>query len=93
MRLKPEKIEQLADLVHDTLAKNANLKLQGEKKDITFEIRKVITEDLEAEDQLEADARKILEKHEDEMRRTNVSFDQALRKTKQKLARDRGIIL
>jgi hypothetical protein len=93
MRLKPEKIEQLSELIYDTLAKNPDLKLRGERKDITFEIRRVITEDFQAEEAIEAEARKLLEKHEDEMRRTNVNFDQALRKTKQKLARDRGMVL
>lgn len=93
MRLKPEKIEQLAELIHDSLAKIPDLKLRGERKDITFEIRKVITEDLQAEEDIESEARKLLEKHEDELRRTGVSFDAALRKTKQKLARDRGMVL
>lgn len=93
MRLKPEKIEQLAGLVHDTLARTEGLKLQGTRDDITFVIRQAIADDLKAEEEIEAEARKILEKHEQEMQRTGISFEQMLRKTKDKLARDRGMVL
>lgn len=96
MRLKPEKIEQLSELVYDTLAKlesEEKLKLSGERDAIVFAIKNVITEDLKAEEQLEVEAREILEAHEGELRRSGVSFDQALRKMKQKLARDRGMVL
>lgn len=93
MRLKPEKIEQLATLIYDTLAANPEVKLNGEKKDAVFEIVKAVTEDLKAEDDIEAEARKILEAHEDEIRRSGVRYDQALWKAKQKIARDKGFIL
>jgi hypothetical protein len=93
MRLKPEKIEQLAELVYDALAANAEVKLVGERKDVVFQIVKVVTEDLQAEEAIEAEARKLLEEHENELRRTGVRFDQALWKTKKKIARDKGFIL
>lgn len=93
MRLKPEKIEQLAELIHESLGKNPEVKLQGEKKDIVAEIAKAITEDLQAEDQIEEEARKTLEKHADELRRSGLRSDEALRKVKIKIARDRGFTL
>ena len=93
MRLRPEKIERLAELVYDSLKEHKELKLNGERETILFAIRGVITEDMEAEEEIEAEARKILDDHEDDMRRMGVSLDQMLRKTKQKLARDRGMVL
>lgn len=93
MRLKPEKIEQLSEFIHDRLGLVPDLKLKGEKKDIVFEIVKIITEDLKTEDEIEAEARKILESHEDEIRRSGVRHDIALQKTKLKLARDRKFVL
>ena len=93
MRLKPEKIERLAELVYDSLKEHKELKLNGERETILFAIRGVITEDMEAEEAIEAEARKILDDHEDDMRRMGVNLDQMLRKTKQKLARDRGMVL
>jgi hypothetical protein len=93
MRLKPEKIEQLAELVYDHLAEVDEAKLQGARRDVVFVIRQTIEEDLQAEEAIEAEARRILEEHEDDMRRMGVSWEQMLRKTKQKLARDRGMVL
>ncbi len=93
MRLKPEKIEQLSELVYSTLTGNAELKLGGEKRDAIFEIARVITEDLKIEDEIETEARAILEEHEDDIRRSGVRFDQALWKAKKKIARDKGFTL
>ena len=93
MRLKPEKIEQLADLVYDHLGTIDELKFGGEREAVTLLIRNVITENLKAEDDLEDEARRLLEEHEGMISRRNVNFDQILRKTKEKLARDRNMIL
>jgi len=93
MRLKPDKIEQLSEFIHDRIGAIPDMKLKGEKRDIIFEISKVITEDLKTEDDIEAEARKILESHEDEIRRSGVRFDVALQKAKLKIARDRKFLL
>lgn len=93
MRLKPEKIEQLSEFIYDRINLIPEMKLKGEKRDIVFEISKVITEDLKTEDEIEAEARKILESHEDEIRRSGVRHDIALQKTKLKLARDKRFVL
>lgn len=93
MRLKPEKIQQLAELVHDSLAQCEELTLNGERDKLVFEIQKIITEDLEDEVKIEEEARQILDKHADDIRRMSVSYDQMLRKTMKKLANDRGMII
>jgi len=93
MRLKPEKIEQLAELVYETLAANSEVRLSGEKKDVVFQIGKAITEDLKIEEEIEVEARKLLEQHENELRRTGVRFDQAIWKMKKKLAQDKGFVI
>jgi hypothetical protein len=93
MRLKPEKIEQLAEFIHDGLAANSKVALRGERRDIVHEIIRVLTEDFKTEDDIEIEARKLLEKHDKELKRTGARFDQVLMKTKQKIARDRGFVL
>ncbi len=93
MRLRPEKIEHLAGLILDSLSANADVKIQGERAAVIGEVGKIITEDLQTEEEIETEARKLLDAHQDEMRRTNIRYDQALRKTKQKIARDRGFVL
>ena len=93
MRLKPEKIEQLGELIYETLLANSEVKVNGERRDVIHEITKVITEDFQAEAEIEAEAQAILEQHEDDMRRMGVNHAQMLRKTMRKIARDKGMVL
>ena len=93
MRLKPEKIDQLADLIHAALAANPEVELAESADKIKALIRQTIHEDLAAEDQIEEEARKLLEPHMDEIQRKSMSFDKMLLKTKQKLAQERKMVL
>ncbi len=93
MRLRPEKIQMLAELIHDALVAHPELKLEGERDAVAGLIRRVIAEDLQAEDELEEEARRLLEEHREEMTRKGIAFDKMLLKTKQKLARERRFTL
>lgn len=93
MRLKPEKIEELAEKAYESLASRAEVKLLAERSDVVFEISQTIAEDLETEDEIERDARALLEKHARELRLSGVGSEQALRKTMQKIARERKFVL
>lgn len=93
MRLRPEKIEQLAELVHQTLAKKEGVQLVGAPNDIVFEISLAITEDLEEEDEIEAEAKRLLEQHAKEVDKSGIRMDQALRRAKEKIARNRKFTL
>ena len=50
-------------------------------------------EELTIEDKLNEEVREILIQHQDEMRRTSVSYQEMYKKVKQQLARDRKLIL
>jgi hypothetical protein len=50
-------------------------------------------EELTVEDRLNDEVREILIAHQDEMRRTSVSYQEMYKKVKQQLARDRKLIL
>ena len=56
-------------------------------------IRSVILENLAAEEQLDAEARKILLDHAKQIKDSAVDYRQLLGKVKEKLARERGFIL
>lgn len=56
-------------------------------------VRKVLLENLEAEERLDAEARKILLEHTQEIRETAVDYRRLLTLVKGKLARERGFIL
>ena len=53
----------------------------------------VFEEDLAAEDRLNEEVREILQKHGEEMARGDINYQEMFRKVKNKLARDRDLIL
>ena len=56
-------------------------------------VRLRMVEELTIEDRLNDEVREILIAHQDEMRRTSVSYQEMYKKVKQQLARDRKLIL
>ena len=56
-------------------------------------VRQRMVEELTVEDRLNDEVREILIAHQDEMRRTSVSYQEMYKKVKQQLARDRKLIL
>lgn len=93
MRLNPEKVQQLAELVAQTLEENPEVEVKIKTGDLRATIAKIITEDLKEEEAIEAEARRTLEQHREQIRRTGASFDEMLQKSVRKLARDRGFTL
>jgi hypothetical protein len=69
---------------------------QIETKDpvaVTQRVRQRMMEELTVEDRLNEEVREILIQHQDEMRRTSVSYQEMYKKVKAQLARDRKLIL
>jgi len=60
---------------------------------VTNRVRLRMLEELTVEDKLNEEVREILIQHQDEMRRTSVSYQEMYKKVKQQLARDRKLIL
>ena len=56
-------------------------------------VRLKMLEELTVEDRLNEEVRQILIDHQDEMRRTSISYQEMYKKVKQQLARDRKLIL
>ena len=56
-------------------------------------VRLRMLEELTVEDRLNEEVRQILIDHQDDMRRTSVSYQEMYKKVKQQLARDRQLIL
>ena len=60
---------------------------------VTQRVRQRMVEELTVEDRLNDEVREILIQHQDEMRRTGVSYQEMYKKVKQQLARDRKLVL
>jgi hypothetical protein len=56
-------------------------------------VRAKMMEEITVEDRLNDEVREILTQHQDEMRRTNVSYQEMYKKVKGQLARDRKLVL
>ena len=93
MRLKPEKIESLANLIFAALAANGQITLNEGRDKIVAVIRRLITEDLQAEDAIEEEARNLLEQYKSEIDRKGASYERLFHKAKQKLAQERKMVL
>jgi len=60
---------------------------------VTQRVRQRMMEELTVEDRLNDEVREILIQHQDEMRRTSVSYQEMYKKVKAQLARDRKLVL
>ena len=56
-------------------------------------VRRVVLDNLAAEDKLEEDARKLLLEHAKQIKDVAVDYRQLLGKVKEKLARERGCVI
>ena len=56
-------------------------------------VRARMNEELSIEDRINEQARQILIEHQDEMRRTGVSYQEMFKKVKAQLARDQKVVL
>lgn len=61
--------------------------------EVSLRVRQRMNEELTVEDRLNDEVRQILTDHQDEMRRTGVSYQEMYKKVKGQLARDRKLVL
>ena len=86
----------VADRMADAVVKRLTVRKIAEIKDenaARAAIRHVVLENLAAEEQLEADARKLLMDHAKQIKDSAADHRQLLGKVKEKLARERGFVL
>jgi hypothetical protein len=61
--------------------------------EVGLRVRQRMNEELSVEDRLNDEVRQILTEHQDEMRRTGVSYQEMYKKVKGQLARARKLVL
>lgn len=93
MRLRPEKVEYLAQKITDELQKLSSVTFRVPAEHIAGTIRRVILHDLQREDEIEREAEELLKQHTRKIEFYNVSYSTLLQKAKQELARRRKIVL
>lgn len=60
---------------------------------VALRVRQRMNEEISVEDRVNEEAREILIQHQDEMRRTGVSYQEMFKKVKAQIARDRKLVL
>ena len=93
MRLSKEMIKHIADAIAVNLEAKSLAKYEVQKDRISAKITEVITADMMAEDKLNEDVKKLLAVHEDEISRGHMDYRKVFELTKQKLAKERGMVL
>jgi hypothetical protein len=88
--------EEIAGRMADAVLKRLATRKIVEVKDeaaVRTALRQVVIDNLAAEDQIEADARKLLLDHAKAIKDSAADYRALLGKVKEKLARERGFIL
>jgi len=93
MRLPKEMIKHIANTIAVNLESKGLVEYEVPKREIAEKIAEVITADMMAEEALNKDVEKLLSAHADEITRENMDYRKVFDMTKQKLAKERGIVL
>ncbi len=92
MRLSKNQIAHLAYTIVKHLVSEEKIIVE-DKNRLIEDIEKVFTEEFALEDKLDDEVKSILSQHIEEIRRGNLEYTDVFKKVKQKLAKEKGIIL
>ena len=90
MRLLPQIVEYMAESIVIELLAGKLVKVDDRER-LVGVVENIILADLELEDQLEEEA--LLNQHYEQVRASGAQYYELLRKVKEKLAKEKGIIL
>ncbi len=93
MRLNKERIQSIASTTVAQLRKQGLLEITGSSDNLTRSLDHAITEELAVEDRLNAEIREILKKFESDFEKGRADYQKMFTMVKQKLVRERGLVL
>jgi hypothetical protein len=92
MRRREEIAARFAEAIVKRLVTRKLLEVKDEKG-ARAALTRVIVENLQTEDQIDTEARQLLQTYARDIREKGLDYRQLFSKTKEKLARDRGFVL
>lgn len=92
MRLSKKQIAHLAMTIVRQLIEDGKI-IVDDKNRLVEDIENVLVEEFLLEDKIDEEAKKILSEHLDEIRRSNIEYNELLKQVKRKLAKDKGVVL
>ena len=93
MRLSKELIQHIAAAISVNLENKGLAKYDVSRDAVASKIAGVITANMLEEDKLNKDVEKLLSAHEAEIARGQMDYRKVFELTKQKLAKERGLVL
>jgi len=92
MRGREQIAARFSDVILKRLVTRRFVEIKNEAR-VRAAFQKVIIENLEAEDQIDTEARRLLQGYARDIREKGLDYRQLFSRTKEKLARDRGFVL
>ncbi|HBP89154.1 MAG TPA: hypothetical protein DD706_15815 [Nitrospiraceae bacterium] len=93
MRLNKVRVHHLAVSVIERLQSSGLVQIQGKPEVVIQKLETAILSELQVEDRLNADVREMLKQFEREFAEGRADYQKMFTMVKQKLIKDRGIIL
>ena len=93
MRLTKERISSLSKSILDRLLKENLLEIHLPHEELVRKIDQVMTEELMVEDRLNDEVQEILKSYQTEIDKGNVDYHKMFLMIKNKLVKERGLIL
>ncbi|MGB9754403.1 MAG: DUF507 domain-containing protein [Roseiflexus castenholzii] len=93
MKLSPAKVEQLAAALVDYLAEVDGIMFRGDDSQLRLAVQQIMTDELMVEELLDAEIHKMLLAYKYEITMGRLSYDDLFKKTKQRLVRERRLVL
>jgi hypothetical protein len=93
MRLNTIRIHQMAATVIERLEAQGLLQIQGKTDLVVQQLETAITTELQVEDRLNADVREMLKQFDQEFAAGRADYQKMFSMVKQKLIKERGLIL
>ena len=93
MRLSKERVHHMAETLATRLQQEGHVALLGDRKVFIQMLDQAMTEELSVEDRLNAEVRQLMKAYEKDIELGQVDYHKMFTMIKNKLVRDRGIIL
>ena len=93
MKLSKARVAHLADTLVSRLLQAGHLDISGDRKTVVEALNRAMTEELSVEDRLHAEIRELMKQYEAEIERGRVDYQKMFTMIKNKLVKERGLIL
>ncbi len=93
MKLSKEQVEKIAFLILDNLKKKGLIEIKTDEEKVLKKIVDVFLQDLRREDELDREVERILNAHADMIDTHRADYRKMFNMVKNKLAKERGIVL